>query len=158
MKRFLVPTRHRSEGFTLIELLVVIAIIGVLASTVLVSLNSARKKSKDARRLTDLRQIASAIAIEDSGLAGTTFVGCTTAGARVSTCTTPDLTAYKDPSGSTAACVTTSTASCDYAIKTAAPTSQSYTVCAYLETKSGPLTTTGGLVHIDEDASVEVGC
>ena len=53
--------RKTKAGFTLIELLVVIAIIGVLASIVLASLNTARQKSRDARRITDLKQIQFAL-------------------------------------------------------------------------------------------------
>lgn len=51
----------KERGFTLIELLVVIAIIGVLASIVLASLNSARRKSRDARRVADIKQIQLAL-------------------------------------------------------------------------------------------------
>lgn len=53
--------RKRQRGFTLIELLVVIAIIGLLSSVVLASLNNARERSRDARRLGDIKQIQTAL-------------------------------------------------------------------------------------------------
>lgn len=49
------------KAFTLIELLVVIAIIGILAVVVIVSLNSARSKARDAKRISDIRNIQTAL-------------------------------------------------------------------------------------------------
>ncbi len=51
----------RKAGFTLIELLVVIAIIAMLSTLSVVSLNSARRKSRDTRRLADIRQVQTAL-------------------------------------------------------------------------------------------------
>lgn len=54
-------TKSSSKGFTLIELLVVIAIIGLLSTLAVVALNSARQKSRDSKRVADVKQIQTAL-------------------------------------------------------------------------------------------------
>lgn len=49
------------RGFTLIELLVVVAIIGILSSVVISSINQARSKARDTKRISDVRQIQNAL-------------------------------------------------------------------------------------------------
>lgn len=71
-------------GFTLIELLVVITIIGLLSTLAVVAFNGARMKARDARRVADVKQIQTALALyysyEDiypvaSGTVPSTFIG-----------------------------------------------------------------------------------
>jgi general secretion pathway protein G len=62
--------KSNKKGFTLIELLVVIAIIGLLSTLAVVALNSARQKSRDSKRVADVKQIQTALELYFADLNG----------------------------------------------------------------------------------------
>ena len=55
--------KKNNRGFTLIELLVVVAIIALLSSVALIAFMSARQKSRDAKRVSDMVQMNTAMAL-----------------------------------------------------------------------------------------------
>ena len=77
------------KGFTLVELLVVIAIIALLSTLSVVALNSARAKARDARRLSDIKQIRTALEMYfDSNMAYPDPTASTTLGTGTMACLT----------------------------------------------------------------------
>ena len=69
IKQFNRNNINNKKGFTIIELLVVISIIGLLSTISVVSLNGARIKSRDAKRVSDVDNIKKAIELyyDDKG-------------------------------------------------------------------------------------------
>lgn len=104
--------KSTKRGFTLIELLVVIAIIGILSSVVLASLSTAREKSRDARRISDIGQLQLALELvfdlkQGYPNASGTGAGPGAAGDNYVPCTLGPTTATNCFKSSTAAAIST---------------------------------------------------
>jgi prepilin-type N-terminal cleavage/methylation domain-containing protein len=68
----------KRNGFTLFEMLVVISIIAIMTATISLSFSSAQKKARDAKRMEDIKSIATA-AEQMYSLAGYTYPPSATA-------------------------------------------------------------------------------
>ena len=60
----------KKRAFTLIELLVVLAVIALLASGVLLMYSSVKAKSRDGRRMVDIKSVANALELYYTRYAG----------------------------------------------------------------------------------------
>lgn len=127
------------KGFTLLEMLVVIGIIGVLVGMGAVSYSSAQKKSRDAKRKSDLKTIQSSLeqyysVCKDSPF---TYLNKTTNQLYSSgiTCTDPSMTILssadmpKDPKAGTKYAYTYTNASNTYTICTDSMETETADLC-----------------------------
>ncbi|OGG72591.1 hypothetical protein A3A38_02875 [Candidatus Kaiserbacteria bacterium RIFCSPLOWO2_01_FULL_53_17] len=132
------------KGFTLIELLVVVAIIGILSVASFATLGGTRGKARDARRISEVKQMQLILTIENTTLVGARAVTKSGGGAcsgDTAQCTGPgDIVSFPefvDPSAPTAVCAAGSAAICKYGIYQLAgggsPTTADYELCFWLE-------------------------
>ncbi|MBI3075050.1 MAG: type II secretion system protein [Parcubacteria group bacterium] len=131
-------------GFTLIELLVVVAIIGILSVAAFATLGGTRGKARDARRISEVKQMQLILTVENTTLAGARAIR-TSSGAACSgdttLCESPgDVSSFSDfvdPSAPSVVCSNTSSAQCKYGIYQendgANPTTADYKICFWLE-------------------------
>ncbi len=148
---------NNHKGFTLIELLTVIAVIGLLSTLAVVSLNNARQKSRDAKRVSDIKQIQTALELyyADKGsypIGNSLILGAGSSCGSSAVCESindngiTDLANVAspiymgqiagDPSNPTADCVYNSSAVCNYRY---VRSGNSYNLFFYLEGATGDL-------------------
>lgn len=122
----------KQKGFTLIELLVVIAIIGLLSTLAVVALNNARSKSRDAKRLADIKSIQTALEIYLSENAANSYP---VEGTAVTLGVTPDICFDED--GFVAVCDASGTTYMSTVPKNPTPAATAQTTYSYMSRSAG---------------------
>lgn len=148
------------------ELLVVVGIIGILASIGVASLNSARQKARDAKRIADIKQMSTILEAEEGAIPNQDMTGCVNAFETTESCTGPgdvprNFPNLKDPSAKTNSDPCTkgtvgTSLVCKYSIANqkgdGKATTADYQICFNLESGGAGLTagpnsvTSGGLL------------
>ena len=124
---------NKKQAFTLIELLVVIAIIGILATLAVVSLQNARARARDSKRIADVKQMQTALELYFNDW--NTYPSTVTAGGSISS-GTANVYMATVPTAPTPNDGTCSTASNTY---TYAPVGTSYSINFCLGSQTGGL-------------------
>jgi prepilin-type N-terminal cleavage/methylation domain-containing protein len=135
--------KNFKKGFTLIELLVVIAIIGILASVVLASLNTARAKGSDASikaNLSGIRPQAELVYDGNNcyadGVAASS--GCAASAFTAGACAATADTIFAEPTVSNA--ITTATGQARNNFNACSSTANQTAYAVVVQLKSGTLT------------------
>jgi len=124
-----IDTQH---GFTLVELMVVIATIALLASIILISLNNARIKGRDTRRISDIHQLTTALELyfnQNFGYPVQTVTAKTIPGAFVGTFVSQLPVSPLPPDSATCAAAATGGINNDYLYTSATGATYSLTFC-----------------------------
>lgn len=164
-----------SGGFTLIELLVVISIIGILSSLIVFGIFGAGAKARDAKRLSDIKQLVSILVLENTLTVSSDLIdaapGVCTGGGLTTGCKMPsDATTpttgfeeFVDPSKGDP-CTTTTASTCGYSISNkdggSIAKTNDYKICFYLEdpVSAGYAATDNLLKAISPRGIIQTGC